>query len=382
MRILIIEDDESGRENLADILELDGHQVVGASNASQSLERCRDDEFDCIIVDWKLPDESANRLIPRLQELQPDRPIIVVTGYGDVDLVVSAMRSGVYDYLEKPVNPSVLNATLARVAERQQYRQQLESVQQQLLSAERLAAIGQMVAGLAHESRNAFQRSQAGLEMLELNLEGDEDNLKIVAKIQKALEELQKLYEEVREYAAPIILANDQVNVASLVNDCWREIAGIREIDRVQLELEVEPAVRDQLFTMDVHRFHQVLRNLLENAIDATLGVGKSESKNAGEQKIRIRIFIRSGDLCITIQDSGPGISPEDAESIFEPFFTTKTQGTGLGLAISQRVIDKHGGVLRLLDQPGGACFEIALPLARIAPGFAAPGVESGTTGN
>lgn len=361
MRILIVEDDESGRENLADILELDAHEVLGVSNGQAALQRCAETEFDSIILDWKLPDQNAHDLIPEIQKLQPDKPIIVVTGYGDVELIVSAMRSGVYDYLEKPINPSVLQATLARVAERQQNLKQLERVQQQLLASERLAAIGHMVAGLAHESRNAFQRSQACLEMLELNLADDPENLEIISKIQNALEELQKLYEEVREYAAPIVLANDKVNIVALVQETWRQIQSIDPRDEVVLSVSTSPELEDRVFVLDLHRFHQVLRNLLENAIDATLAGGKASTD--APATIRVELSTDDHHLNIEVIDEGPGIPVSERENIFEPFFTTKTKGTGLGLAISRRVIEKHRGRLTAVDSDRGARFRIQLPL-------------------
>ena len=360
MKILIVEDDEDGRDNLADILVLDDHLVTGVENGEQAIGTCQDQEFDCLLLDWKLPDQSADELIPELQDLQPDKPIIIVTGYGDVEMVVSAMRNGVYDYLEKPINPSVLRATLARVAERQQNLEQLHEVHERLLATERLAAIGQMVAGLAHESRNAFQRSQACLEMLELNLEEDAENLPIISKIQKALEELQRLYEEVREYAAPIVLAKDQVNIVSLLNEAWRH-HHFREDEQVKLDLQVADSTNSKHYILDLHRIHQVLRNLLENAIFASLS---SDPKEATKQPtVTVKIYEDGSYLFLEVMDQGPGIESKKRETIFEPFFTTKTKGTGLGLAISRRIVEKHEGTLTLLPSEKGAIFQIRLPI-------------------
>lgn len=363
MKILIVEDDQNNRENLEDILELHGHAVQGVPSGADALDLCRKREFDSIILDWKLPDRKADELIPDLQNLQPDKPIIVVTGYGDVELIVLAMRNGVYDYLEKPINPSVLQATLARVAERQEYQDQLQKVQEQLVASERLAAIGQMVAGLAHESRNAFQRSQAGLEMLELNLAEDEENLAIISKVQKALEELQRLYEEVREYSAPVVLANDQVNILSLIHETWRQIQSINRGSDLELEVVATEEVKNRTYTLDLHRFHQVLRNLMENAVDATDAARKDDA--AVPAKVSVALREESDRLFIEITDEGSGIPAEERDNIFEPFFTTKTKGTGLGLAITKRVIEKHGGAIAVVDSPEGARFQIQLPIRK-----------------
>lgn len=362
MKVLIVEDDESGRENLADILELDGHQVYGAATGQAALEICETTQFDSLILDWKLPDQSADVLIPKLRKVQPDKPIIVVTGYGDVELVVLAMRSGVYDYLEKPINPTVLQATLSRVAERQHNLEQLELVQHKLVSSARLAAIGQMVAGLAHESRNAFQRSQACLEMLELNLADDPENLQIIAKIQKALEELEKLYDEVREYASPIVLAKDRVNIISLLNESWKLLQSVDQAPLARLTIEAAPGMEKILCTLDLHRMHQVFRNLLENAAFASLSA-QPQSAQPPVANVHAKIYQHDQRVRIEISDDGPGIPVDQREAVFEPFFTTKTKGTGLGLAISRRVVEKHGGELNVIDSENGACFQIQLRL-------------------
>ena len=365
MHILIVEDDDDGRDNFVDVLEMDSHDVTAACSGKEALQFCESDQFDAVILDWNLLDATADRLIPHIKRLQPQKPIVVVTGYGDVELVVSAMRTGVWDYLAKPINPEVLRATLARVEERKANLESIKRIQQKLVESERLAAIGQMVAGLAHESRNAFQRSQACLEMLELNLDDDKENVAIVGKIQNALEELHQLYEEVRDYAAPIVLDKNQVNIHTLIQDTWQEISIANPELNSKLFIQCNDATGTKTVTLDKRRMQQVFRNVLENARDANeKKLQISSEKSTGKQEIAVSISESENDIQISISDTGGGIQTKDKAEIFEPFFTTKTRGTGLGLAISKRIIDAHSGTIDVEDCHNGSTFHIRLPIS------------------
>jgi DNA-binding NtrC family response regulator len=173
--ILVIEDDAHTRANLRDILELDDHRVSSAGSGAEALKRRDWERFSAIILDRCLPDASAEELMPRLKAAAPDAAVIVVTGYSDIQGAIAALRQGATDYLLKPLNVDMLRKTLGRIAELRQLslakersEAAMREAQERALQAERLAAIGQMVTGLAHESRNALQRSQACLEMLGL----------------------------------------------------------------------------------------------------------------------------------------------------------------------------------------------------------------------
>lgn len=233
---------------------------------------------------------------------------------------------------------------------------ELKKVQEQVLQSERLAAIGQTVAGLAHESRNAFQRSQACLEMLALELEDQAEQLDLVSRVQRALDHLYHLYEEVRTYAAPINLARQSCDLAHVWRDAWSHLELARRGRNVKLT-EFSDGV-DVSCQADAFALGQVFRNILENAIAAC--------PEPGEIQIHARNVRVQGDLDveIRIRDNGPGISPEAAKRIFEPFFTTKTKGTGLGMAIAQRIVHAHGGRIAVGQDhgPGG---EIVVTLKR-----------------
>ncbi len=116
----MIEDDADARENLRDILELDDHRVATAGSAAEAMARETWRRFAAIILDRRLPDATAEQLMPRLKAAAPDAAVIVVTGYADLQGAIAALRQGASDYILKPLNPDLLRTSLARIAERRQ----------------------------------------------------------------------------------------------------------------------------------------------------------------------------------------------------------------------------------------------------------------------
>jgi PAS domain S-box-containing protein len=234
----------------------------------------------------------------------------------------------------------------------------LRDAQQRALQTERLAAIGEMITGLAHESRNALQRSQACLEMLAMEVQDRPAALDLVARIQNAQDALHALYEEVRDYAAPIRLRTDLVNLRRLVEDTWENLAVERQRHPASLRIgAVEGIPRCRVDPLALER---VFRNVLENSL------------TCGASPVRIEVELTTATLDdrpayrVTFSDNGPGMSAETRARVFEPFYTTKTKGTGLGMAISRRLVEAHGGLIEVGDSSGpGAKIVITLPVDR-----------------
>jgi signal transduction histidine kinase/FixJ family two-component response regulator len=516
LRVLVIEDDPDARSNLCDILELDEHEVEVAGTVAEVLRRTDWRDIHVVILDRRLPDGTADDLLPALKERAPDAAVLVVTGFADVEGAITALRRGASDYLLKPINPDALRAGMDRIAEARRARRELNVRAEQqavvaelgwralqtsdlprlmeaivdrvgttlrvescritellpdgrtllvtaaygwapevvgtatvpvgpssmpayalssdvpvvvedfssetrftvpdvarehgfqsgiavvihgggrpygllgvgskrrrrfskadvdflqsianvlaaflgrtesearAVQAERLAAIGQMVAGLAHESRNALQRSQACLEMLAFQVEDRPEAQELVARIQRAQDHLHHLYEEVRGYAAPIRISRSRCDLREVWRETWANLEVARRGRTVRLAETV--LTDDPVCSVDRHALEQVFRNVLENAIAA--------SPDPGEVTVEVREAVANNvpALEISFRDDGPGLSPEQRARIFEPFYTTKTHGTGLGMPIARRIIEAHGGRIRVGDPQAGAEILMTLP--------------------
>jgi PAS domain S-box-containing protein len=238
---------------------------------------------------------------------------------------------------------------------------ELRAAQHRLLQSERLAAIGKAMTGLAHESRNALQRSQASLEMLARRIDDRPEAVDLVARIQRAQDDLHRLYEEVREYAAPTRFHPKMTNVAEILHEAWEHL-DVQRNERQACLTETygdRPVAEADDLSCEVDRFalRQVFRNILENAFaacDDPVEIGVQYASIASTDKPMMRISIR---------DNGPGLTAEAATRIFEEFFTTKTHGTGLGMAICRRFIEAHSGRIEVGEETGpGTEIIITLP--------------------
>ena len=252
------------------------------------------------------------------------------------------------------IDGRILFAGILRdMTQRNRVEADLKDAEQKIIQSERLAAIGQMMTGIAHESRNALQRSRACLDMLELDLESHDEQKDLVQRTRCALLELQTLYEEVRNYAAPIVLEKSVENLDELCTEVWGKI--LEERGAIPIAMEIK-AVDSVPCKVDKYRLSQVIRNVFENSIAVSLPGSRITAvflkpMDLGRDAVQLRII-----------DEGPGLNDVQRERIFEPFYTTKTKGTGLGMAICQRIIDAHGGTISIGNPKIGAEIVIEIP--------------------
>lgn len=213
---------------------------------------------------------------------------------------------------------------------------------------DRLAVIGQTMAGMAHESRNALQRIRNSIELLEDELEGNQEALRYVEKISRAGTDLRNLLEEVRGYAAPIQLERVEVPLHTIWRRAWASLEHKRHA-----AILVEESPDDELSAwVDARKLEQVFRNLFENALDA-----------CGEEvEVTVACDLVPSGVRIRVSDNGPGIPDDVRKRVFDAFFTTKPTGTGLGMAIANRILESHDGSIQVLDTQEGTTFEIILP--------------------
>ncbi|NVB78085.1 MAG: HAMP domain-containing histidine kinase [Kofleriaceae bacterium] len=208
----------------------------------------------------------------------------------------------------------------------------------------RLASLGEMSAVLAHEIKNPLASLKGNAQLLASMLPAGE---KSKAKADRVVDEavrLEKLTQDLLKFVRTGELKREKVSPASIV----REVVHDMPADAIT----IDDAAAPETWSIDPARIREVLVNLVDNAL-------------AAGAPVKIRVARERRVLAIEVADSGPGVNPEDREKIFEPFFTAKTRGTGLGLAIAKRVVELHGGTIRVDEgQGGGALFRIEIPEA------------------
>ena len=274
---------------------------------------------------------------------------------GDIAAAFNSLAAALEDYR---------GTNERQLSEMRRINEDLQRAQEDLVFAEKMATVGRLAAGVAHEVGNPLASVLGFVEVLEGDPVGLHDDL--LPRIRSELDRIHRIIRDLLNFARPASSA-DSIDLRDELAkvDVGETVADSIKLVSVQprfAELRFDVELREDLPAACCHqdRLHQVLLNLFVNAGEAMQGRGtvrveEGDPGDAGKEA-----------LVLKVSDDGPGVDPRARSNIFEPFFTTKDvgEGTGLGLAVSARLAERMGGSLELQrDHPGGACFHLRLPL-------------------
>jgi len=232
-------------------------------------------------------------------------------------------------------------------------QRELASTDAQLQRSKRLAALGEMAAGIAHEIRNPLAAIQLYLDMLRKDLPEQTSEADLVRKVISAARGMEGIVTDVLTFARELHPDRRRLVAADLLErviDSHRPIAESR-----QVSFEIDGDTNIGLFA-DSDLLYRALLNVIRNAVEAV-------PEKAGI--VNLHVSRNDSAVSIRVRDNGCGIDEQDIDRIFNPFFTTRNTGTGLGLAIVHRIVDAHGGTITAVNNPsGGAVFELSIPHA------------------
>ena len=224
---------------------------------------------------------------------------------------------------------------------------ELEALRQQLRQRDRLAAIGEMAATVAHEIRNPLGGIQGFAALLRRDIEVQDPKARLVEKILAGTRSLERVVNELLDYTRPVELDLKPVRCDELVD------GALGYLDLGNTAVTIATELPELTVVVDAGKMRQVLLNILLNAQQGLNGAGK----------ITVTARKSGRDIVISVADTGCGIREEHLGRVFSPFFTTKEKGTGLGLAVAARIVESHGGSLSVESVSGrGAVFSIHLP--------------------
>jgi two-component system sensor histidine kinase PilS (NtrC family) len=231
-------------------------------------------------------------------------------------------------------------------------------LEEQVRLQERLASIGGLAAGIAHEIRNPLASLSGSVQLLQAGLDLRDDEKRLMSIVVRETDRLNTIITEFLDYARPRSIVRETINLHDLLEETCSLVRNSTDLRvPVLIETSIDPGIE---LRGDPQRLRQVFWNIFINACQAM--------PNGGTVQITAKPYSTlDGDQpwCeISVQDSGEGIAPQNLKNIFNPFFTTKPGGTGLGLAIAYRIVDDHRGFLAVESEPGhGAVFFIRLPI-------------------
>jgi signal transduction histidine kinase len=366
IRLVIVDDEARFREAISKRLDRRGIRVRAAGNGPECLSLLEESPADVVVSDVKMPGMDGLALLQQIRERYPDTQVILLTGHATTADGVAGIKSGAFDYLTKPVEFDHLlskirqaHETVLWQEERRKEAEFREKVEQQMIITERLAALGTLATGVAHEINNplAIIRESAGWLGLILAKEKDmprrADVEKALDKIEKGVERARRITHQLLGFVQKNESVAAEVDLDALAEESLQLVA--REAVNKEISITKETESGNVTVFTDPYQIRQVLLNLITNAIHAT---GKGGRITLGMKK--------AGDaVCITVADTGEGIPRENLKKIFEPFFTTKSpgKGTGLGLFVTRSILERLGGTMEVESQVGkGTVFTVCLP--------------------
>jgi signal transduction histidine kinase len=375
--ILLVDDEEGIRKILGISLADSGYEVLTASSGEEALSVFKAARPPIILTDIKMPGMDGIELLRRIKEEQPDAEVIMLTGHGDLELAIKSLQFEAADFITKPINDDALEIALKRAHERiwmkarlREYTENLEHLVHEktmkLLEAERLAAIGQTVATLAHAIKNIIGGLKGGIFVVEKGMElGKEEYLSQGwAMVKGNVEKVKNLALDLLSYAKEREPNFEWVNPNKIAIDLQELMLQRSRECQIKMTLDLDESLPEVLLEPDA--IHCCLLNLISNAVDACM-----DMEQTGRRKEVVIHTARApeGGVEYQIIDSGCGMDEDVRDKVFRSFFSTKgTRGTGLGLMIAHKIVREHGGAISFESEKGkGSKFIVRLP-ARNSP--------------
>ena len=416
-KILMVDDEEANLKMMSRLLSCARYSLYTAGNGKEAVALAKKINPDLVILDVLMPGLDGVETCMILKNTEETRqiPIIMLTAHPDKDTLLRCLTAGANDFLAKPVDNVELQLRVNNLLEFKRHAetrkrnemlqqsktmledknrelevalQQIEKAHALIVQQEKMAAIGQLAAGVAHEINNPIGFISSNLNTLRKYVDRfgqfialidgavqrgctDEAREEIAVgrrrlKIDNIAQDIHQLIEEnidgaervktiVRDLKNFSRIDNQERQAANL-NTCLDETLRI-----VWNELKYKATVIKEFGELPEtecypQQLNQVFVNILANAAQAIVDKGE----------IRIRTWAADGSIFIEISDNGPGVPQEIRNRLFEPFFTTKEvgKGTGLGLSISYDIVKKHGGDILVDSQPGqGTTFTVRIPV-------------------
>jgi signal transduction histidine kinase len=349
--ILVVSHQQAVREHLAGVLRQAGIGVRVAGAIDEAVEAYAKEPADVVIADRDMPGAALTGL---LRAQHPDAVVIMICTEAKVEDTVAMMHDGAFHVLERPVAPEQLVVVTQKALEHGRLSRGNRNLRRQLDISEKLAMIGRLASGVAHELNNPLDGVRRYVRLTQEGLEAEKSDLnEYLERAMSGLGRMTSIVHQLLTFSRNVVIENEHENLRTMLEEVVRTLtpSGSRG-PRIELENPyVDVPVQRALF--------QVFVNLIKNALDAVETLG-------ARGLVKVAVRHDEDTLDISVADNGIGVAPDDLRRVFEPFFTTKEvgRGTGLGLPISARIVERCGGTIRIESEQGkGTTVYVTLPV-------------------
>ena len=372
---ILLVDDEPGICTVLGISLTDiGYTVHTANDGDEALRIFHQQQPSIVLTDIKMPGMDGIDLLKKIKAESPETEVIMITGHGEMDLAIMSLKYEATDFITKPIHPDTLEIALKRAEERitlkrqlREYTENLEGMVEEktrkLIDAERLAAVGQTVAGLSHAIKNIASGLGCGAFVLEKGIELDEKKYLNQGwqMVKNNVDKIKSLSLDLLDYAKPSAI---ELKICD-PNLPAREVADLMSARAGEMAVILETRLAEdlELLALDPDGIHRCLLNLVSNALDACAECDTSKH----QRRIVIKTQKSKGwAVEYRVEDNCGGMGETVKDSLFQSFFSTKGKmGAGIGLMLTKKIVGEHNGVIDVeTNENEGSIFIIRLPLS------------------
>ena len=380
--VVIIDDDRNILELTSLILAKSGFHAYTAERASDGFELVARHTPDLVLLDYMMPDMDGLSVLQQIKSCFPDTYVVMLTGKGSEEIAVASMKNGASEYILKPFNNRNLIERLEnvlRIREIELHNRALQKQQELLLSeieqwnlelkkrvheksdalqnaleeiarSEKLAAMGYLSAGMAHEIRNPLNSISLFVQLMRQTAT-EPDQLEYQTKILKEVDRIDSIIRKLLDASRRTRSISSDIQINQVIDNAIEAFSPQTEARKIKVDRRyhgVPPPI-----TGDPTELEQIFTNLFLNALDAMCHGGC----------LTVEVFEKNNRVIIRVSDSGSGITEEVLPSIFDPFFSTKNRGTGMGLPVAQRIARMYEGSMEVeFTSPAGTTFRLEFP--------------------
>lgn len=383
-KLLVVDDERMILELTSMVLTSRGFDVSVVDNALDAYEMIEREQPALVLLDYMMPKVNGLDALKVIRERFPETYVIMFTGKGSEEVAVELMKSGASDYVLKPFSNAKLverienvlrvrsieihNKALIQEQERlldeieswnrtleervEQKTVELEMAHHEVLLTEKLAALGHLSAGMAHEIRNPLNSISLFAQVMSSGLDGEPEMKSYAEKIFNEVERIDAILVKLLSTSKRSHFQLRTIHIDRVITTSLQPFLEQMNVQGVALQTELGEKTPSIL--ADADELGQIFSNLFANAL--------FEMKEGGTLSVRLESDEK--EALITVSDTGGGIPEEHLNNIFDPFFTTKDRGTGFGLSVVLRIVKTYAGRINVESNSQGTSFQIWLPLA------------------